>query len=82
VIVLWSKYSVVSRFVKEEANHALERGVLAPVKIDYVDLPLGFGEVQTADLTGWDGEENHEGLQRFLANIEVRLQHPSIAGGD
>jgi hypothetical protein len=76
VIVLWSTAANASDFVQDEAGHALDRGVLAPAKIEGVAPPIGFGPIQTADLTGWHGEENHEGLQRFLASIAARLKHP------
>ena len=40
VIVLWSKRSVESLYVKDEATHALNRNKLVPVMIEEVELPF------------------------------------------
>jgi TIR domain len=50
VCVFWSETSVKRRFVRDEANRAAERGVLVPVLLDSVELPLGFGEFHTYSL--------------------------------
>jgi len=50
VCVIWTKNSVGSQFVRDEATRAHKRGVLVPVRLDDVDQPLGFGEIQYADL--------------------------------
>src|SRR5262245_61063827 len=42
VIVLWSKDSIRSRWVKSEASAAIEREKLVPVFIDRVASPLEF----------------------------------------
>ena len=57
VVVLWSRHSVASEWVKNEAAAAAERGVLVLAQIEQVKLPLEFRRRQTADLTGWDGVE-------------------------
>ena len=41
VVVLWSKRSVESQFVKDEATYALEEGKLLPVRIDERSDVLG-----------------------------------------
>ncbi len=57
VIVVWSEVSVsaAGEFVHDEAGRAKARGVLLPVKIDSVDPPVGFGEIQALNLVGWNG---------------------------
>lgn len=57
VIVLWSRTSVQSRWVREEAERAAVRSCLIPVLVEKVDPPFGFGQVQAADLSGWRGNE-------------------------
>jgi len=42
VIVAWSKTSVDSRWVQEEADRGLERNILIPILIDKLKPPLGF----------------------------------------
>lgn len=66
VIVAWSKRSVGhdGHFVRDEANRAQRRGVYVPVRLDPVDPPLGFGEVQAISLKGWHGDRSDP---RFLA---------------
>ena len=54
VIVLWSSSSVESEWVKNEAATAVERGVLIPVSIEAVRLPLEFRRRQTVDLSSWN----------------------------
>jgi hypothetical protein len=72
VTVLWSTTSVKSDWVKEEAQNGAARGVLVPVLIDDVPIPLGFGRIQTANLVGWRGDLDHpefEQLSRSVAEI-------------
>lgn len=50
VVVLWSKVSVNSHWVHDEATHGRDRHCLIPVSIDGTPPPLGFGQFQTIDL--------------------------------
>src|SRR5512147_653857 len=61
VIVLWSAHSTRSQWVREEARMGRDRGRLIPVMLDASAPPFGFGEVQAADLSGWQGEPHHPG---------------------
>jgi hypothetical protein len=72
-VVLWSKSSVASEWVKNEAAVAAERGVLVPVLIENVKLPLEFRRRQTVDLAGWDGDDAHSGLPALHEGISVAL---------
>jgi tetratricopeptide (TPR) repeat protein len=54
--VLWSQASVVSAFVRDECTRARDAGKLLPIRIDEVDIPLGFGTLQTLDLLHWNGQ--------------------------
>lgn len=57
VVVVWSESSVsaAGEFVHDEASRAKQRGVLLPVRIDPVEPPIGFGEIQSLELVGWSG---------------------------
>ena len=70
VIVVWSKRSIApeGRFVRDEATRAQRRRAYLPVRIDKVDLPLGFGETQAISLTGWSGNPADE---RYKAVLEA-----------
>ena len=73
VIVLWSKNSIMSEWVKNEAAVASERGVLLPAIIESVRLPLEFRRKQTADLTDWKGEPSHHGFQALREGISATM---------
>jgi hypothetical protein len=49
-IVLWSRHSVQSDFVIDEASTAKSAGKLVPVSIDGSSPPLGFGALHTLTL--------------------------------
>jgi hypothetical protein len=69
VVVLWSRASVASSWVKSEAAEGARRRVLIPLRIDDVQLPLEFRRIQTADLLGWNGEVDHPGFQQAWSAI-------------
>ncbi|MCG6875022.1 MAG: TIR domain-containing protein [Betaproteobacteria bacterium] len=53
VVVAWSHHSVSSRWVIEEAEDGQQRGILVPVMLDDVELPIGFRGIQAGDLRDW-----------------------------
>ena len=56
VVVLWSRASIASEYVRDEATVAKERDALVPALIDDVRPPLGFRQRQVANLAGWRGD--------------------------
>ncbi len=66
LIVLWSENSTKSQWVREEARMGRDKGVLIPVTIDNAQPPFGFGEVQAANLSNWNGEADHPHWRRFV----------------
>jgi len=84
VVVAWSKHSVDSSFVQDEAAIGHRNHCLVPVRIDAVDLPLGFGGVQTYDLTNLESGSAAEKFEPLVAVIRERLalsakQKPAMA---
>ena len=77
VVVLWSRSSVTSEWVKNEAAAAAERDVLVPASIERVRLPLEFRRKQTVDLADWTGDTTHEGFQALSAGIADRVGQTS-----
>src|SRR4051812_11831885 len=75
VIVLWSARSVgpEGRFVRDEANRAQRRGTYLPVRIDNVEPPLGFGEIQAISLNGWRGSRTDARYQTLLNSVRAML---------
>lgn len=79
-IVLWSEKAVTSDFVMDEAAFAKANGKLCPARIDGVDLPFGFGQIQTDDLSDWDGELSHPGFQALVRALEGRIGRKAKLG--
>ena len=84
VVVLWSKNSASSDWVKGEAAEGLRRKVLVPVRIDSANVPLEFRRLQTVDLSDWKGDAGHPELGGFLeavaANTKSVVQRPPKEG--
>jgi hypothetical protein len=78
VIVLWSKASVGSRWVREEANRGDHRGILIPALIDDVEIPLGFGEIQAVHLVDWKGSPSYAGFGQLVEAISKILHRPPL----
>ena len=73
MVVLWSAKSIESEWVYEEASEGRRQGKLVPVMIENVRPPAGFREIQAADLTGWDGSADFDGLRMLLSDLENLL---------
>ena len=56
VVVLWSKVSVESDWVADEAAQGRDRKRLVPLSLDGSPPPLGFRQYQTIDLANWRGK--------------------------
>jgi tetratricopeptide (TPR) repeat protein len=76
VIVLWSADSVHSSFVRDECSRAVRHNKLVPVRIEPVDLPLGFGQLHTLDLLDWDGDTDDAAFQKLLQDVLHGQKHP------
>ena len=70
VIVVWSQASLASRFVKLEANNALNKGKLIPILIEDVSPPFEFGDLHAADLINWDGDEESDEFRNLITDIK------------
>jgi hypothetical protein len=70
-IVIWSAKSIQSSWVLDEAQRALDRGVLIPVRLEELAVyPLGFGQIQAHDLTAWDGRADHPAFRPVITAVE------------
>jgi hypothetical protein len=74
ILVVWTNDSVASEWVHEEADHGRARDILFPVLLDKVMQPIGFGGVQAADLSDWDGNPNDPVFQALLHAIHFRAR--------
>jgi|GEM_PF-20055 len=73
VVVAWSKTSVNSRWVQEEADMGLERNILIPILIDSVHPPLGFRSIQAADLIRWDSTQFFPEFDKLISDLSAIL---------
>jgi hypothetical protein len=69
VIVLWSRFSVGSDWVKEEAAEGARRKVLVPALIDDVSIPLGFRRIQAAQLIAWQPDGGDPEFLQLLESV-------------
>jgi formylglycine-generating enzyme required for sulfatase activity len=78
VIVLWSKRSVQSRYVRDESSYALTCGKLVPVAIEEVELPFRFRGIHTPPLIDWDGSEQYPTFVSLVDDIVEKLGQPAM----
>jgi hypothetical protein len=80
VIVVWTHDSVGPEgdFVRDEAGQAKRRGKLVPVRLDRVDPPLGFGELQAIDLMGWKGSLRDPFFEDLRSAVDAKLEGRAV----
>jgi TIR domain/Bacterial Ig-like domain (group 2) len=79
VLVVWTEHSVTSEWVLEEAETGKRRGILIPVLLDNVEPPFGFGNIQAANLTAWNGDSSSPIFTHLVADITTILgQAPTV----
>ena len=80
IVVLWSKSSVTSSWVKTECGEAMRRKVLVPILIEDVKIPLEFRRVQAANLCQWHGDLAAPELNMLFSSIANLVPRSSIPG--
>ena len=79
VLVAWSKTSVRSRWVRDEAAIGGDSGRLLPVVIDGAQPPLGFRQFHALDLSGWKGGRKDPRSAELLRAIDRKLDSKARA---
>jgi len=79
VVVLWSKRSVNSKWVRAEATVGERFSKLVPAMIDNCERPLRFELVQTADLTNWHGDKNDPNWKFFIEDVKTAVGHSEVS---
>jgi TolB-like protein len=69
VVVLWSRASVDSRWVRAEATQAERYQTLMPVMIESCKRPIMFELTHTADLSGWKGDAKDRAWLAFAGDV-------------
>lgn len=72
VVVLWSRASIESAWVQDEAAEGRDGDRLVPVLIDDSKPPLGFRQYQAVDLTTWKGRPGDGVIKAVHAAILAR----------
>jgi TolB-like protein/tetratricopeptide (TPR) repeat protein len=81
VVVLWSKKSVASRWVRAEATQADRSGTLVPAMIEDCKRPIMFELTQTADLSNWSGNPDDKTWQGYLASVRRFVEKSGTGSG-
>src|SRR5438552_1807697 len=81
VVVAWTKRSVSpeGRFVRDEARRAQRRGAYVPVRLDPVEPPLGFGEIQALSLQGWKGDRSDSRFRAVVDAVRRRVSGEPVS---
>lgn len=77
VLVVWTKTSVNSHWVADEASEGRDTGRLVPITLDGTMPPLGFRQFQVLDFSRW--EPGDEALLKDLrAALSRLIDNPTI----
>lgn len=80
VVVLWSKSSITSDWVRSEAEEGRDRRILIPVLIEPTRVPMAYRNIQAADLSSWDGDyrdQNYQELVHAVTTLVPRIDAPA-----
>jgi TolB-like protein len=80
VVVLWSKRSVESRWVRAEATLADRNKTLLPCMIESCERPIMFELTQTADLSHWQGDPLDRAWLAFVNDVHRFVRGAELVG--
>ena len=69
VIVIWSRHSVGSEWVRAEADRGREARKLVQTALDPTPPPMPFNQFQVASLADWQGQPDHSGWRRVIDSL-------------
>jgi formylglycine-generating enzyme required for sulfatase activity len=73
VVVLWSKRSSNSKWVRAEATVGERSSTLVPALIEDCERPIRFELVQTADLRHWRGDRADPNWRAFIQDVRTAI---------
>jgi TolB-like protein/Flp pilus assembly protein TadD len=79
IIVLWSRQSVESDWVRDEAAQGRERHRLVPLSVDGTQPPLGFRQYQVIDISRWHGRKNAPEIAAIARAIDSVVGNSQLA---
>ncbi len=77
-VVVWSQHSIRSDFVRDEAEDGQQRNILLPLLKEIVRPPAGFRQLQTADLSNWNGGGEHIEFRRMMRGVSHLVGRPAL----
>ncbi len=82
VVVLWSLASVdfkIHHWIRAEAEYGRKKGILVPLLLDDVEIPIEFSHLQAADLSDWaENMHDHEFQKLVNAIASIISSRPSV----
>lgn len=72
-VVLWSRHSVESEWVRDEAGEARDAGKLVPACVDDTRPPLGFRQRQAINLARWNGDPAAAEFAGLIGSVRAIL---------
>ena len=83
VIVVWSRTSVASDWVLDEAAKGRDLRKLVPVSFDGTEPPLGFRQYQSINLARWQGDADAPEIVSIIRGVQAassqETRHPPVA---
>jgi hypothetical protein len=80
MVVVWSRNSIKSNWVKNEARFGKERQTLIPVMIDNVILPIEFNHIEAAKFKRWTGDSSNLEQNNFINALRgiIKRKRPRL----
>jgi TolB-like protein len=78
VVVLWSKHSINSAWVRDEAAEGRDSGRLVPVLLDDSRPPIGFRQFQATDLSHWSGRGRPRQIDEIISAVGSKTHAPPV----
>src|SRR5262245_55670147 len=79
VVVIWTRASVASRWVRGEAREAADQRKLVPVRFDGASLPIDFRALHTTDLDLWNEDAKSPQAQAMLRALGAVIARRRIS---
>lgn len=73
VVVVWSRHSVASHWVRDEAAVGRDRTRLVPVSLDGTEPPLGFRQFLFIDLSKWQGKPGAPEIRAIVSAMQQAI---------
>ena len=82
VVVAWSRTSVASDWVLDEASKGRELRKLVPVTLDGTEPPMGFRRYHSVDLRGWLAGTDSAAIEKIVRGIKTQASREPAPSGN